>query len=153
MEFNAGFNRIEQSSLRAAWSARQKGATARSNPVILCVDDEPDLLTFLRLLLAAQGLEVIQAANAMEALDLVAKERPDLIITDCAMPDMSGLELCHTLRERNDTRDIPIILHSGKDLCQDDYPGLFDRFVLKPAEPVVFVRTVRGLLAATRTRH
>lgn len=152
METKAPFDRISQRPVRAGWSARQTCATACSDPVILCVDDEPDLLTILRLFLSAQRLEVIPASNAIEALSLVESVRPDLIITDFAMPGMSGLELCRRLRERADTRDIPIILYSGKDLSQDDHPELFDRFVLKPAEHDVFIRTVRALLAAPRAR-
>lgn len=154
METKATFDRISQRrSLSAGWSARQACAIVDSDPVILCVDDEPDLRTILRLYLSAQGFEVIQASNAAEALGVIEKRRPDLIITDCVMPGMSGLELCRTLREREDTRNIPIILHSGKDLWQDDYPRLFDRFVLKPAELDVFIRTVRALLAPPRARQ
>jgi CheY-like chemotaxis protein len=146
METKATFDRIPQRSVRAGLSARQACATSSSAPVILCVDDEPDLLTILRLYLSAQGFEVMPASSAEEALRLVGKHRPDLIITDCVMPGMSGLELCRTLREHEDTRDIPIVLYSGKDIWQDDYPRLFDRFVSKPAELDIFIRTVRALL-------
>lgn len=149
METEPTFNRIPRSRVRGGRGARVARLTAGAHPVILCVDDEPDLLTILRLFLSAQGFEVIPALNAVEALQLVTEHRPDLIITDCAMPGMSGLELCRTLRKRGDTRDIPIILYSGKDIWEDD-PRLFDRFVLKPAELDVFVRTIRALLAASR---
>lgn len=118
----------------------------RVNPLILCVDDQPDMLTLLRLFLSRKGFEVIVAPNATEALQLVEQRHPDLIITDFAMPGMNGLELCRTLRDRRETRDIPIILYSSRDLWQDD-PSLFDRFVLKPAELEAFAATIRDLLA------
>lgn len=146
MEPEATFDRIARPRIRGGRSARP---TADSNPVILCVDDDPDLLTILRLFLSAQGFQVISTVSAVEALQLVTERRPHLIITDCAMPGMDGLELCRKLRERGDTRDIPIILHSGKDIREDD-PRLFDRFVLKPVELDVFVRTIRALLATPR---
>lgn len=152
MESEARFDRTARPTVTRGRSLRAARTTASSNPIILCVDDEPDLLTILRLFLSAQGFEVILAVNAVEALQLVAEHRPDLIITDCAMPGMSGLELCRTLRERGDTRDIPIILYSGKDIWEED-SRLFDRFVLKPAELDVFVRTIRALLTTSRARQ
>ncbi|HEY6517069.1 MAG TPA: response regulator [Steroidobacteraceae bacterium] len=127
--------------------ARHACSAARSCPVVLCVDDDTDVLTILRLFLSAQRFEVVTALNAVDALRLVEESQPDLIITDDAMPGMSGRELCRALRDRADTHDIPLILHSAKELCEDD-PGLFDRFVLKPAELDVFVRTIRALLAS-----
>ncbi len=132
-------------------SGRRRGRETSAGPVILCVDDEPDLLMILRLFLTAQGFEVIPALNAAEALQLIGENRPDLIITDYAMPGISGLEFCRKLRARADTRDIPIILCSGKELWEDD-PDLFDRFVLKPAELDVFVRTIRALLVPSRAQ-
>lgn len=145
MESEARSDRAQPRPIGRGRSARAAPPSGCSNPVILYVDDEPDLLTILRLFLSAQGFEVIPTANAVEALHLVTERHPDLIITDSAMPGMSGLELCRTLRERADTRDIPIILYSGKDAWEDD-SRLFDRFVLKPADLDVFVKTIRALL-------
>lgn len=150
MESEVRLNRIGRRPISGGCGAGAVRRTARSKPMILCVDDEPDLLTILRLFLSAQGFEVIPAMNAVEALQLVKERRPDLIITDCAMPGMSGLELCRALRERGGTRDIPIILYSGMDIWEDE-PRPFDRFVLKPAELDVFVRTIRALLASRRS--
>jgi DNA-binding response OmpR family regulator len=145
MEFDGRFDRNAQPPV----SGGRRGRGTSAGPVILCVDDEPDLLTILRLFLTSQGFEVIPALDAAEALQLIEENRPDLIITDYAMPGMSGLELCRKLRARADTSDIPIILCSGKELWEDD-PHLFDRFVLKPAELDVFVRTIRALLVPSR---
>lgn len=148
MEFetkSVGVGRLPVSENRRG---RHACSAARSCPVVLCVDDDADVLTILRLFLSAQRFEVITALNAVDALRLVEKSKPDLIITDDAMPGMSGRELCRALRDRADTHDIPLILHSAKDLCEDD-PGPFDRFVLKPAELDVFVRTIRALLASS----
>lgn len=122
---------------------------ANRDPVILCVDDESDMLTLLRLFLSARGLEVITALNAAEALDAIEEHCPDLIVTDCIMPGMSGLELCRELRDRAKTRDIPIVLHSGRDLSDADR-SLFDRFVLKPVQLDALARVIRGLLTASR---
>lgn len=145
MEFETNPVTSGRQPVSGGQSARQACSAGRSHPVILCVDDDADVLTILRLFLSTQRFEVVTALNAAEALRLAEKYRPDLIITDDAMPGMSGRELCRALRDSGNTRDIPIILHSAKDVCEDD-PDLFDRFVMKPAELDVFVRTIRALL-------
>lgn len=132
-------------SARGAPETRPAG---RAKWLILCVDDEPDALTILRLFLSARGFEVTVASSGAEALQLVENRRPDLIITDYAMPDMNGLDLCRMLRGPVETRDIPIILHSGVEL-KTDHAGLFDRFLLKPAELDLLAREIRSLLPAT----
>lgn len=146
MEFEAKSGTTERRSISGGPSASEERATARSQPVILSVDDEPDNLTPLRLFLSAEGFEVVAASNAAEALQLIEEHCPDLIITDFAMPGISGLEFCRILRERGEAREIPIILYSGRDLREAD-PDLFDRFVLKPAELDVFARAIRDLLS------
>lgn len=148
MEFGMRFNRTARPAVIDGRCARQRCVPGRGNPVVLCVDDEPDLLTILRLFLSADGFEVMTALNATQALQLIEEQRPDIIITDHAMPGISGLELCRTLRKRAETREIPIILYSGRDLW-DDNSGLFDRLVMKPAEFGTFARTVRSLLTSS----
>lgn len=80
---------------------------------ILLVDDEFDLLTVWRMLLERLGYAVVTAQNGAVALQLVRQSKPDLILTDCMMPTMSGLELCAALERDPDLRMIPIILCSA----------------------------------------
>lgn len=149
MEFESGANRAARRHVSRGHRAAEARSSARAKPVILCVDDEPDAVTILRLFLSAHGFEVVVAADAAEALQLIEERRPDLIITDYAMPGMSGLELCRMLREHDDTRDIPVILHSGIELRQE-HPDLFDRFLLKPADLDLLAREIRNLLPTGR---
>ncbi|HEV2272127.1 MAG TPA: response regulator [Steroidobacteraceae bacterium] len=130
---------------------RKARATTRAKPLILCVDDEQDALTILRLFLSAHGFAITVASSATEALRLVADRHPDLIITDYAMPDMNGLDLCRALRGSGETHDIPIILHSGVDL-REDHADLFDHFLLKPAELELLAREIRSLLPAAHAQ-
>lgn len=138
----------------ARWPASRGQVAPETRPaasakwLILCVDDEPDALTILRLFLSAHGFEVIVASSVTEALRFVESRRPDLVITDYAMPGMSGLDLCRALRDSIETHTIPIILHSGVDL-KTDHADLFDRFLLKPAELDLLGREIRSLLPAT----
>ena len=146
-------NRTARQSFSSGRRLREAYSTTGSRPLILCVDDEPDARTILRLFLSAHGFEIMVAADVVEALRLIEERRPDLIITDYAMPGVSGLELCRTLRDRAETHDIPIILHTGIELHAGDHPDLFDRFVLKPAELDHLAREVRELLPAARAQR
>ena len=80
---------------------------------ILLVDDEPDILDFLKYNLEANGLEVIVGNNGLEALDKLS-ENPDLIILDIMMPHLDGYEVYKKIREREDFKDVPIIFLTAK---------------------------------------
>ncbi|MEW6741975.1 MAG: response regulator [Planctomycetota bacterium] len=83
--------------------------SAKSRTVLL-VDDEGAIADTVELLLRAKGYEVDRASNGCEALERVTPGRHDIILIDNEMPQMSGLDVCRILKERNDTRDIPILL-------------------------------------------
>jgi two-component system phosphate regulon response regulator PhoB len=121
----------------------------RAKARILAVDDSPDALTILRLFLSAQGFEVTTASGVAEALIRVQERLPDLIISDYAMPDRTGLDLCRSLRSHRQTRHIPIVLHTGTDLPPNQTP-LYDALCAKPASLAQLARTVRSLLAGSR---
>ena len=79
------------------------------DPCVLVVDDSPTLRTFLRFVLKTQGCRVFMARDGMEALELLARERVDLMITDLSMPNMDGYELVRCIREEKQQRELPII--------------------------------------------
>jgi two-component system KDP operon response regulator KdpE len=95
---------------------------------VLVVDDEPPIRKLLRMGLATQGYEVVEAANGKAALE-IARHKPDLIILDLGLPDVQGIDLLRTLRERNEA--VPIVVLSSRedevakvqalDLGADDY--------------------------------
>lgn len=114
-------------------------------PAILAVDDNPDALALLRLLLRREGFEVITVASGSEALQFMRQHfLPDLVITDYSMPGMTGLELCKHLRGQPETRHIPIFLHSA--LSEPPAASLYDDVFTKPADLRSLVRTVRARL-------
>jgi len=80
---------------------------------ILVVDDEFDILTVWRLLLERHGYTVLTASNGAVALEQIRRTKPDIIVSDCMMPVMSGLQLCAALYADPELRDIPIILCSA----------------------------------------
>jgi two-component system phosphate regulon response regulator PhoB len=114
-------------------------------PTILAVDDDPDALTLLTLFLSKQGFRVLSASGGEEALERIREQLPDLVITDLTMPRMDGLELCARLRNRAETRHIPIIVHTGRppDMQQ---PLICDRIFTKPADLAGLLSAIRELL-------
>jgi len=122
-----------------------------SRGTILTVDDDPDALTLLRLLLRSEGFEVLAALSGAAALQCVREQMPDLIITDIAMPGMTGLELCRQLRASSDTRHIPIIVHTAESVPPTD--PLYDRAFRKPADFSALLSRVHRLLLVARSEQ
>ena len=79
--------------------------------IILCIDDEPNLLTIRQLLLSSEGYEVIGTASGSAGLELFKQEKIDLVITDHLLPDISGVQVAVEMKRLNP--DVPIILLTG----------------------------------------
>ena len=86
---------------------------------IMVCDDEPHILEGLRYLLRTPDQRVEVASSGKEALQRIAEQKPDLLITDIMMPEMSGLEVVSTLRGQEATKDLPIIILTAKGQAQD----------------------------------
>jgi two-component system, OmpR family, KDP operon response regulator KdpE len=99
---------------------------------ILVVDDEPQIRRVLRMTLSSNGYDVIEANNGQEAVEMVVRESPDLILLDVNMPGMTGLEACRKIRI---SFDIPIIMVTVRSSEQDKILALdsgADDYVVKP---------------------
>ena len=81
---------------------------------VLVVDDEIHIVHVVAIKLRNNGYEVISADNGAEAFKLACEEKPDIIVTDFQMPGMTGLELVEKLRQREETRDIPVIMLTAR---------------------------------------
>jgi CheY-like chemotaxis protein len=87
-------------------------------PLILAVDDTPSDLDLFATILGREGYNLALAKDGLQALDMAAKEKPDLILLDILMPGMGGLETCRRLKADPATQDIPVIFvtaNSGSD--------------------------------------
>ena len=105
------------------------------NKKILLVDDERDTLRVFTLLLEKCGYVVSTATNGREALESVAASKPDLILLDVMMPEMSGSEALARLKSSAETRDIPVVILSAKDEPEDlqqGWEGGTDLYLIKP---------------------
>lgn len=99
---------------------------------IILVDDEPEILTLVRDYLSREGFTVLTAVNGSEGLELIEREKPDLVLLDWMLPGMSGLEMCKHLRE---TSTVPIIMLTAKSEEIDRVLGLefgADDYIVKP---------------------
>ena len=120
-------------------------------PVILVVDDEPQILRVMRTGLPPRGYEVRTASGGEEALEEIRKEVPDLVILDLVMPEMSGLEVCQRMREFT---SIPIIVLSAKGSESDKVAALdsgADDYVTKPFGMNELLARVRAVLRRSPT--
>jgi len=77
---------------------------------ILFIEDEEDHIILLKTRLEAEGYDFISAADGEEGYQKVIDEKPDLILLDIIMPKMNGYEVCYSLKQNDDTKDIPIII-------------------------------------------
>ena len=124
---------------------------ARSAGRILVVEDEAEIRELVRFTLEVDGFTVFRAANAMEAFDLLERERPDLVLLDLMMPAISGLEVLQTIRSRNAT--LPVIILSALGSEDNRVRGLqlgADDYMCKPFSPRELVARVQALLRRTQ---
>ena len=101
--------------------------------VILLVEDEEPIQQFIGEFLQDEGYTVICAHHGAQALSMIERWRPDLVVTDLMMPIMNGSELCRRLRSETATREVPIIVMSAAGRDQADQGGA-DAFLSKPFE-------------------
>lgn len=117
---------------------------------LLVVEDIPDILKLLDATLKFKGYRVLTARNGEEALEVIQKERPLMIITDILMPKMDGFSLVHTLRIHSETRSIPVIFLSATYVAPEDKAFALNigatRFIEKPIDLELFMKTISELL-------
>lgn len=121
-------------------------------PRVLIVEDERDLATVLAYNLRADGLEVATAETGAAAYREVQTKVPDLVILDLMLPDVSGLDVCRTLKANPLTKDVPIIIASARSEEVDRIVGLelgADDYVVKPYSVREVVLRARIILRRT----
>ena len=119
------------------------------NQLIVLVDDEPDIVELVSLHLKKSGFEVKGFQDADTFYRFIETNCPDLIILDLMLPDTDGLEICKSLRRKEDFSSIPIIMLTAKDEEMDKILGLelgADDYVTKPFSPKELVARVKAVL-------
>lgn len=116
---------------------------------ILVVDDEPDILKVIVFRLKKAGYEVVRATFGKEALDLLKAARPDLVVLDYRLPDMSGIDIARAMKAEDGLKDVPIILltaSSGEDTASAARDAAIDVYMKKPFDPDELLGKVRELV-------
>jgi DNA-binding response OmpR family regulator len=116
---------------------------------VLIVDDEPNVVELVRVTLEDDRLHVIAAMSGAEALELVAASRPDLILLDVNLPDLSGLEVCRRLRREPYVAECRIVMLTAAAQREDVRCGLAagaDEYLTKPFSPVRLLTLVEALV-------
>jgi len=122
-------------------------------PHVLVVEDEDSLATLLQYNLQKEGYDVALAGDGEEALLLVDERLPDLIVLDWMLPKISGIEVCRRLRQRNETRNVPIIMLTARGEESDRVRGLdtgADDYLVKPFSMTELTARIRAVLRRLR---
>src|SRR5689334_21809680 len=110
--------------------------------LILLVDDEPDILEFMDYNLRKEGYQTLLARNGQEAIEIAAREKPNLIILDIMMPNMDGIEACRVIRSRPDLNNTMIAFLTARNEDYSQIAGFevgADDYISKPIKPRVLV--------------
>ncbi len=116
---------------------------------VLVVDDEKDITALVAYHLEREGFRVLQAHDGLQALELVKRERPSLLVLDLMLPHLSGLDVCRRLRKEPDTARLPILMLTAKAEETDKVLGLElggDDYLTKPFGPKELVARVKALI-------
>ena len=125
----------------------------RESKYILCIEDEPEMIDLIRLILGRRGFEVVGAAGGKEGLEKVRQEQPDLVLLDLMMPDMDGWEVYQQMKADEKTKDIPVIVVTAKAQSIDKVLGLHiakvDDYIAKPFSPQDLLNSVDKVFGAS----
>lgn len=117
---------------------------------ILCIEDEPEMIDLMRLILGRRGFEVKGATGGVEGLNKIRQEPPDLVLLDLMMPDMDGWEVYQQMKADEKTRNIPVIVVTAKAQSIDKVLGLHiakvDDYISKPFSPQELMSSVEKVL-------
>jgi two-component system phosphate regulon response regulator PhoB len=122
-------------------------------PTVLIAEDESALVTLLRYNLEREGYRVVEATDGEEALLLAAEEKPDLVLLDWMLPQLSGIEVCRRLRARPESRNVPILMLTARGEEADRVRGLntgADDYITKPFSMTELLARLRAVMRRIR---
>jgi DNA-binding response OmpR family regulator len=122
----------------------------RTKKMILCIEDEAEMIDLIRLILTRRGFDVRGANGGKEGLEIIRRDHPDLILLDLMMPDMDGWEVYQQMKADESTKDIPVIVVTAKAQSIDKVLGLHiakvDDYIAKPFSPQELMESVDNVL-------
>ncbi|MEK7333643.1 MAG: response regulator [Nitrospirota bacterium] len=119
---------------------------------VIVIDDEPFILMMIEDKLKKAGIKVITLRESINAVSVVKNEKPDLIILDWMMPELSGIDLCKMLKSEPDIAEIPIFMLTAKGQEADEQLGLKcggTRYITKPFSPKSLLEMIEETIGKT----
>ncbi|HEY9089134.1 MAG TPA: response regulator [Anaerolineaceae bacterium] len=123
---------------------------------ILIVDDDPETLRLVSLMLKRQGFQIVAAESGQQAVAMASAEQPDIILLDVMMPDMDGYEVTRLLRKMPEVANTPIMMFTARTMVEDRVAGFeagVDDYITKPVHPNELVAVIRTMLSRRRTKE
>jgi two-component system response regulator VicR len=128
---------------------------AEKAKIILCIEDDQEMIDLIRLILSRGGFDVRGANSGEEGLKIIRDVHPDLILLDLMMPDMDGWEVYQQMKADEKIKDIPVIVVTAKAQSIDKVLGLHiakvDDYIAKPFSPQELLTSVDNVLAGKKT--
>lgn len=124
-----------------------------STPTIVVAEDEDALATLLQYNLEKEGYRVLLAGDGEEAMIVIDEAKPDLLLLDWMLPKISGIEVCRRLRQKQETRNLPILMLTARGEETDRIRGLdtgADDYVVKPFSMTELLARIRAVLRRIR---
>jgi len=123
-----------------------------SKKSVVCIEDEPEMIDLIKLILGRKGFELAGAMGGREGLELIRRIKPDLVLLDLMMPDMDGWEVYQQLKSDDELKHIPVIIVTAKAQSIDKVLGLHiakvDDYVTKPFGPQELLQSIEKVLSA-----
>lgn len=121
---------------------------------VVCIEDEPEMIDLVRLILSREGYEVIGAPGGIKGLEAVEDLTPDLVLLDLMMPDMDGWEVYQRMKSNPNLKHIPVIVVTARAQSIDKVLGLHiakvDDYITKPFGPAELLKSIQRVLANHR---
>ena len=118
--------------------------------LILCIDDEPEIITLMRLIFRPEGFHLVGAVSGSQGLEVMRRLKPDLVLLDLTMPGMSGWDVYRRMKADQDLKDIPVVVVTVRAHNVEKAIGLHifgvEDYVVKPFSVQDLVRRVRRIL-------
>jgi DNA-binding response OmpR family regulator len=123
---------------------------AEDRKVVVCIEDEPEMIALVKLILGRKGFELVGAVGGREGLETVRNLKPDLVLLDLMMPDMGGWEVYQQMKADPELKDIRVIVVTAKAQSIDKVLGIHiakvDDYVTKPFGPQELLQSVNKVL-------
>jgi two-component system, OmpR family, phosphate regulon response regulator PhoB len=124
--------------------------TKSDKTTVIVIDDDAGICDSLTDLLSLENFHCVAAGSGQDGLDLVDSVKPQLVVTDVQLPDISGYQVCQEMKRDPGSRHIPVVMITGRFMEPDDkiqgFESGADEFFAKPFDPFLFVARIKSIL-------